>query len=607
MKKSILVIVSSLLLMQWVYADKYLRVYFETASCNLERFYYKGIDMEAIYPSAHGYIGELSITEWQQISAYTCYSEIQVNDLEKWYADRYASSKLSYDDTRGSASKGVPAAFNYGSMGGFYTWEEYIAEIDSMIANYPSLISPKEVLGTTIEGHPIYAVKISDNPTVDESGEPEVLYTAVHHAREPMSLMQLIYFMNYILENYNTNDTINCLINERELHFVPMINPDGYVYNQITQPAGGGMWRKNLRDNLDGTFGVDLNRNYAYNWGWDDEGSSTITESSTYRGTERFSEQETAAIRDYCLSHKFVNCLNYHSFRNVLIYPWGYDYSIFTPDQECYASLANTYTQYNFYLSGTVDVLLGYIANGTSDDWMYGEQVDKNKIMALTPEVGNSSDGFWPIIDRIIPLAEENIMQNIWHAWCAGAYINASTSSALLYGDTVTVLLHNLGLADGEVFITASSTSPYFIESNSPSLIVDSMSYNNTLLEFSYAVNTPLYENIPVTYTVTHGCMTSQFTITMINTNPPLVAINETDIFDIAIYPNPSTDMFTIKGKIQDTYLHIIDVLGNNVLQIYCNDTDENINIESLSAGIYLIQIQKGEQLATYKLIKLLH
>lgn len=92
------------------------------------------------------------------------------------------------------------------------------------------------------------------------------------------------------------------------------------------------MWRKNRRDNLDGTFGIDLNRNYGYNWGFDDDGSSPFTGDETYRGTVPFSEPETQIMRDFVNSRSFRIALNYHTFGNLLIYPWGYDYSIYTPD-----------------------------------------------------------------------------------------------------------------------------------------------------------------------------------------------------------------------------------------------------------------------------------
>src|SRR4029453_16587448 len=99
-----------------------------------------------------------------------------------------------------------------------------------------------------------------------------------------LSMQQLIYYMGYLLENYQNDSLVKNIVDNRELYIIPCLNPDGYLYNELTDPSGGGMWRKNRRDNLDGNFGVDLNRNYDLFWGYDDNGSSPNTFSETYRG-----------------------------------------------------------------------------------------------------------------------------------------------------------------------------------------------------------------------------------------------------------------------------------------------------------------------------------
>lgn len=118
-------------------------------------------------------------------------------------------------------------------MGGFYTLAEVISKIDSMRLLYPNLITTKVSIGNSVESRPIYMVKISDNADIDEN-EPELLYTALHHAREPQSMMQMIYFMYYLLENYNTNPSVQYIVNNREMYFIPVLNPDGYEYNRTT-------------------------------------------------------------------------------------------------------------------------------------------------------------------------------------------------------------------------------------------------------------------------------------------------------------------------------------------------------------------------------------
>jgi len=149
-----------------------------------------------------------------------------------------------------------------------------IANLDAMAAKYPDLITIKAPIDgiMTHENRPIYWIKISDNPNVDEV-EPEVLYTALHHAREPGGLSSLIYFMWHTLENYDKDPKIKAMVDEGELYFIPCLNPDGYIFNINNYNNGEDFfWRKNRKDNGDGTFGVDLNRNYGYEFGFNNIG-----------------------------------------------------------------------------------------------------------------------------------------------------------------------------------------------------------------------------------------------------------------------------------------------------------------------------------------------
>ena len=138
--------------------------------------------------------------------------------------------------------------FDFGSMGGYYTFAEIEADLDEMFSLYPNLITQKFSIGTSIEGRTIWAVKISDNPNMSEN-EPAVGFDALVHAREPQSMATQMYFMWYLLENYGTDSEATYLINNREIYCVPCFNPDGYEYNRQTDPNGGGYWRKNRRNN----------------------------------------------------------------------------------------------------------------------------------------------------------------------------------------------------------------------------------------------------------------------------------------------------------------------------------------------------------------------
>jgi hypothetical protein len=337
-----------------------------------------------------------------------------------WH-DHYAQSlKKAGPEIQTSAS--TPKNFNYGTMGGFLTYSEALRQLDSMKILFPSLITGKDSIGHTIEGRAIYAFKISDHPTVNETSEPEVLYTALHHAREPQGMMTLIYYMWWLLENYGIDDEATYLVNNRQLWFIPVVNPDGYLHNQSINPAGGGMWRKNRRLNAGGTFGVDLNRNYGpeFMWNSPNGGSSTTAGSDVYRGTASFSEPETQTIDRFLRGRNIRTCFNYHTYGNLLIYPWGYT-SAESHDSLIYREWAFDMTKENRYALGTDLQTVAYSTRGNSDDYMYGDtSKSKTPTYSMTPEVG--STGFWPTQPEIIPLAEENLPMNKQLAYNAGSY-----------------------------------------------------------------------------------------------------------------------------------------------------------------------------------------
>jgi carboxypeptidase T len=433
---------------------KRLRIY--TNDAGLVKLTTLGIETDhGDYRKNVWFVSDFSQAEIAKIQNAGFRYEVLIDDVKHHYAHQSPGVSAHRSAAAGTCVSGIPvyqtpSNFSLGSMGGYFTYQEMIANLDSMASKYPNLITVKQAIpfGTTVEGQPVYYVKISDNANVDET-EPEVLYSAVHHAREPGGMSQLIFYMWYLLENYNSDAKISGLVNGTEMFFITCLNPDGYQYNELNDPAGGGMWRKNRRDNLDGTFGIDLNRNYGYNWGFDDDGSSPFTGDETYRGTVPFSEPETQLMRDFVNSRSFRIALNYHTFGNLLIYPWGYDYSIYTPDSALFANYGNLLTTYNGYTYGTADQTVGYIVNGSSDDWMYGEQSAKPKIFAMTPECGDAAFGFWPPANEIIPLCENTIFQNITMAQLAGPYAQLTETSPSLInsgGGYVQLNLKQLGL-----------------------------------------------------------------------------------------------------------------------------------------------------------------
>jgi len=347
-----------------------------------------------------------------------------------------------------------PKNFRLGAMAGYFTPKEMEDILDSMNLLYPNLISKRKNIGTfrTVEDRPIQWVRISNKPESDQN-KPRVLFTALHHAREPMSLSQLIYYMWYLLENYDTNQEIRNLIDQSEIYFIPCVNPDGYAFNASNKPAGGGMWRKNRKPHPSGFIGVDLNRNYGFAWGFDDSGSSPEPLTEIFRGTAAFSEAETQAVAFLADQYRFSLVLNYHTYGNYLIHPWNYVNEL-CPDDAIFKNIAHTYAQQNSFAIGTSQETVGYRANGVSDDWLYAHD-PAHKVFSMTPEVGLETDGFWPAASKIKDLAKTTLRGNVLYAMMAHRYFETVILDPLYVinnqANTFNVVVNRIGVEEGPV------------------------------------------------------------------------------------------------------------------------------------------------------------
>lgn len=472
------------------------------------------------YRKGKSFTSDFSERELKQISDAGFKVEILIQDVKKFYQEQNdlpSANKMSSVpcDTADMTPVKVPARFHLGSYAGYFTYNEMLQILDSMTLLYPNLISARAPVSTfkTIENRSIYWLRISNNPTVNQSAKPQVFYNALHHAREPGSLSATIFYMWYLLENYATDPKVKAIVDNSELYFIPCVNPDGYIYNNINSPNGGGMWRKNRRLNLDFTYGVDLNRNYGLNYAFDNIGSSGVPSSETYRGTGAFSEPETQAVKWFTENHNFSLSLNFHTFNNEMLYPWSHVKVAYTPDSLEFSAYSFFLANDNFYRYGTCYQCLGYVSNGGSDDWMYGEQVTKNKIFAWTPEIGEVQYGFYPPIYKILPDCKANLMTNLNTAALLLPYAKITTADPNILTSASGYLhydIQRLGLGSGTYTVTAqaldnwisiSPGSKMYSNLNSLQVLTDSISYtldantpNNTAVRYVLTVNNGFYD-----------------------------------------------------------------------------------------------------------------
>lgn len=242
-------------------------------------------------------------------------------------------------------------------------------------------------IGKTVKGQDILALKVSKGAKKFRDGsKPSTLYLSNQHAREWITPEMTRRLMHYYLANYGKDPRITKIVDSTELWFVISANPDGYDYTFTGTDER--QWRKNLHDNNgDGKItpgdGVDLNRNFAYKWGYDNEGSSPDPASETYRGTGPASEPETRALDAFQKRIGFEYGINYHSAAQLILYGVGWQVATPTPDDVLYQSLAGT--PQNSAIPGYRPQVSSelYTTNGEAD----GHAANVNGMMMYTPEM----------------------------------------------------------------------------------------------------------------------------------------------------------------------------------------------------------------------------
>jgi len=293
-----------------------------------------------------------------------------------------------------------------GINGAYHSYLELEADLMALEAAYPHLARVFD-LGDSLEGRNIYALKVSDNVEHDEA-EAEVFFVGCHHAREWISVEVPYLLGKYLVENYDSDPEIRSLVRRSEIWIVPLLNPDGLDYSIYFYRY----WRKNRRDNGDGTYGVDLNRNYGYNWGYDNLGSSSNSSSEVYRGPAPFSEPESQSVRDFFQQRDIQAMITYHSYSQVILYPWGYTHYPTSRDElleKIGAEMSERIEDVhgNYYGYGRAGSKL-YLTNGDTTDWTFGIYRIPSYTIELPP-IDIFSGGFFNDQEDISTIFEENL------------------------------------------------------------------------------------------------------------------------------------------------------------------------------------------------------
>lgn len=269
-------------------------------------------------------------------------------------------------------------------------------EIEQILKNfqssYPDLTQLK-VVGKSLQGRSIWAIKISSHANLHDTTKPVILFNGMHHAREVMGPEVALDIIETLLSNYGKDTKISHWVDANEIWVLPMFNVDG---NNIVW-TNDNMWRKNAREN----YGVDINRNYPYAWGTCN-GSSGNKSAQDYRGAGPASEPETQVMMNLVKEIRPVFDISYHSYSELVIYPMGCNGKR-TQNADVVEKIGREMGSKLGYEPGTAWELL-YSVDGGDIDWMYAEY----QVIPYVIEVNSSRDGFQPDYSKRAPTVELN-------------------------------------------------------------------------------------------------------------------------------------------------------------------------------------------------------
>lgn len=295
----------------------------------------------------------------------------------------------------------------------YHNYTEIVDTLLYLNSTFPDIVDVFSI-GKSWKNLGIYCIRLTNENITRK--KPKVFFVGYHHARERISAELTLYFAVGAATQYGVNETMTFLLDYCEIYIVVALNVDGFEAVEANEwqrknahpfdededglfdedppddEDGDGyienlfFWNgthyefirwEGVDDDGDGLLnedwvgGVDLNRNYGYQWNATVESGSPYPWAEDYQGPEPFSEKETQAIRDLALQHNFTYAISFHSGAETIVYPWGYT-SDSPPHNEKFIQIAEEISQ----IVGCSYIQGGnwYTTSGVWDDWMYGNR-----------------------------------------------------------------------------------------------------------------------------------------------------------------------------------------------------------------------------------------
>ncbi len=373
------------------------------------------VHMGALAHSSHS-AQQDELSYWLKIKATNKYERTEIEDLGipiEVIKDDYVISYGSQENVEQLkkrnlliASSPLLSLSDFPPEDGIYhNYSEMQEALTKLAEENPDIVA-LDSIGKSVEGRELWHLRISTD-LANSNQKPATLFVGGHHAREHLSIDVPLRLTQKFIEAYRSGDArVVRLMETREIHIIPMANPDGAEFDIAT--GRYKMWRKNRRQNKDGSYGVDLNRNYGYQWGTG--GSSNSPRHDTYMGPAPFSEPETQALKTFVEKQNNINLLlSFHTYSELILYPWGHNYNPISDikDLNVFKKMAETMSQWNKYTPMQASEL--YKASGDTADWAYGAQHIFAFTFELDPTNTLGGAGFYPG-PHIIP----TVVQKNW-------------------------------------------------------------------------------------------------------------------------------------------------------------------------------------------------
>lgn len=260
------------------------------------------------------------------------------------------------------------------SLAGYRTLATVEAELKQLELKYPELVK-LETYGKTESGQTLYVLKVSDNVEIDED-EPELMITSATHGDEIITVEVEMELIQLLLQNYEKDPRLTKMIKEKELFFIPVVNPHGYSR------------RARYANN------VDPNRDYPYP-GQENKKSVDCIE----------------ALRKWFHAKNIKGSIDLHAYGKLIMFPWAYTKT--SPPQEDevnFQHLTNSMAEINKYEAGQISKII-YVAKGSSADYYYW----KNRTLALGIELSTSKAPPFGAVPKVVEESKEMIWRFIEH------------------------------------------------------------------------------------------------------------------------------------------------------------------------------------------------